>query len=249
MKTKWFCMALVFLPLAFQQTFAVTYLDDDTAQRALLTWKEPWTIEAGLVYTYMDREMEDFGNLTANMGDVRLGLELTPWWSIYGQVGASSAELDVMPTSASYSVGGLLGTRVNLWQLYEGEVKTSWRLTLQVDASYAYRTANDDSGSGDVDWSEVFVMLPVNYHLSFARTYRNKSMGEFHSLEFFVAPAFSKIDGTWSRNGLDVDFSEDQSFGVAAGMELWLTPRISFYGRGLFFGDASLNAGVRYTFR
>ena len=50
---------------------------------------------------------------------------------------------------ATKIAGGLLGARLNVWQLNEGVQRTAWRVTLQAAGQYAYRTSEDD-GDGDL---------------------------------------------------------------------------------------------------
>ena len=166
----------------------------------------------------------------------------------YGQVGASQARLDgPMREDASAGAGGLLGARVNLWQLYEGVQATAWRVTLQLAGQYAFRTTEDD-GEGDVQWGETLVMLPIDYHLSFARSYRNAYVGEFQSFHLYAGPAYSKLDGTWTRGELERDFEETEAFGVVGGGELWLLENLAFGARFDWFEDTTGQLTVRYRF-
>lgn len=244
-KISWLLLPLL---LAAPSVWAYGNLhEDESAPQALVTWDEPVRVQAGILYTYMDRATEEYGNLKANIIDLQLGVEATSWWLLYGQIGGSSAELDPMPESADMDVGGLLGTRLNLWQIYDDTRKSAWRLTLQLDASYAYRSASD-GGSGSLKWGEIQVMLPVNYHLSLARSARNQYLSDFHSISIFVAPVFSKIDGTWKLNDRDYDFKEENMFGAAVGLDFWLTERLSFNARAMIIQDITASAGISYSF-
>lgn len=226
-------------------------MEDRSADPALLTWSDPASWQVGLVYARVSRPvLMDGGEVDLHGGivDAAIGVSPWPWMLFYGQVGASQARLDgPMREDASAGAGGLLGARVNLWQLYEGVQATAWRVTLQLAGQYAFRTTEDD-GEGDVQWGETLVMLPLDYHLSFARTFRNAYMAEFQSFNVYAGPAFSKLDGTWTRRGTERDFEELESFGVVGGVELWLLENLSFGARADWFEGTSMQLMVRYRF-
>ena len=226
-------------------------MEDPSADPALLTWSDPAPWQAGLVYQHLSRPVDLDGverELSANIGDVAIGVMPWPWLLLYGQAGASDGRLEgLMREDAEFGAGGLLGARVNLWQIYEGVQKTAWRLTLQLAGQYAYRTAADD-GEGELEWGETLVMLPLDYHLSFARTFRNYYMAEFQGFNIFIGPAYSKVDGTWTQNELEREFEETQAVGVVGGAELWLLENLAFGARADWFDGTSLQLTVRYRF-
>ena len=103
-------------------------------------------------------------------------------------------------------------------------------------------------GAGDLRWGEALVMLPLDYHLSFARTFRNDYLNEFQGFHLYVGPAFSKLDGTWTRAGTERDFEEQEAFGVVGGGELWLLDNLAFGARFDWFEGTSGQVTVRYRF-
>lgn len=226
-------------------------MEDRSADPALLTWSEPGAWQVGLAYTHLSRPVDLEGaewDLSGDIVDAVIGFSPLPWMLLYGQVGSSKASLDGrLRENPSAGAGGLLGARVNLWQLYEGVQATAWRLTLQLAGQYAFRTTQDN-GDGDIQWGETLVMLPLDYHLTYARSFRNYYMAEFQSFEVYAGPAFSKVDGTWTRRGIENDFEEVQSFGVVGGAELWLLENLSFGARAEAFDGTSLQLTVRYRF-
>ena len=226
-------------------------MEDRSADTALLTWSDPSSWQVGLAYSRLSRPVDLRGaewDLTGNGIDATLGVSPWPWLLLYGQVGASQATLDgLLDDEPSAGAGGLLGARLNLWQLYEGVQRTAWRVTLQAAGQYAYRTSGDD-GDGDLQWSETLAMLPLNYHLSFARTFRNAYMSEFQSVSAYAGPAYSKLDGTWTRRSVETDFEGKDEFGVVAGVDLWLLENLSFGFRADWFGGTSGQLTVLYRF-
>lgn len=226
------------------------FQEDRSADAALVTWSDPIQWEAGIVYKHLVRSVR-LGNLddvlNGEIVDVAIGVNPWPWLLLYGQAGISKPELDSMRESTSNGAGGLLGARVNVWQLYQGLQQTSWRLTLQAAAQYAYRTGADE-GDGDLQWGETLIMLPLRYHLTFARSFRNVFMTEFQSVSAYAGPAFSSLDGTWTRHDVEQDFEEEESFGIVGGVDLWLLENLSLGARVDWFESTSYQLMIHYRF-
>ncbi len=244
---------MLMLALAAPAAWASLNVEEDpSADKALLTWTDPSAWQVGLTYLHLSRSVDLEGaerDLSGDGVDVGIGFSPWSWLLLYGQAGAAKASLEkvMREESSSTGAGGLLGARLNLWQIYEGVHKTSWRVTLQLAGQYAYRTT-DDGGDGELQWSETMVLLPLDYHLTFARSFRNVYAGEFQSLDFFAGPAFSKLDGTWTRGETERDFEEVQSFGAVAGANLWLLENLAFGARADWFERTSLLLSVLYRF-
>ena len=243
---------MLMLALAAPAAWASLNVEEDASgETALLTWRDPVPWQAGLSYMRVSRPVDLDGverDLKADVVDAMVGVSPWPWLLLYGHAGASEAQLEpAMREAAAAAAGGLLGARLNVWQIYQGMHKTAWRLTLQLDGQYGYRTSDDD-GEGDLDWSETLVMLPIDYHLSFARSYRNAYVGEFQSFHLYAGPAYSKLDGTWTRGELERDFEGTEEFGVVGGGELWLLENLAFGARFDWFEDTTGQLTVRYRF-
>lgn len=244
----WTCSLLLAAPAAWA---GINVEEDASGETALLTWKDPVPWQAGLIYQRLSRPVELDGtewDLKAHVAEAMVGVSPWPWLLLYGQAGAAEARLsEAMAASADAGAGGLLGARLNAWQIHQGAHRTAWRLTLQAAGQYAYRTSAD-GGEGELRWHETLLMLPLDYHLSFARTFRNTYAGEFQSLHVYVGPAYSKLDGTWSRDGRDRDFAGAEEFGVVGGGELWLLENLAFGARFDWFDGTSGQITVRYRF-
>ena len=244
----WTALAMLGATAALAQR---NVMEDRSADPALLTWSDPAGWQAGLAYARVARPVDLEGaewDLKGSLAEAEIGVSPWPWMLLYGRVGASQARLDgIQREEPSAGAGGLLGARANLWQIGPGAEKTAWRVVLQLAGQYAWRTTEDD-GDGDLQWGEALVMLPVDFHLSFARTFRNAYMAEFQSVGAFAGPAFSKLDGTWTRRGAELVFEEARSFGGVAGGELWLLENLSFGARADWFEGTSMQLMVRYRF-
>lgn len=240
------------LVLCAAQALAQRSVEEDVSgEQALLTWSRPAGWEAGLAYAHVSRDVDLEGQdtrLKADIVDAEIGVSPWSWLLLYGRAGGSEARLtELVRDESGPGGGGGLGALLNLWQLYEGVQVTAWRVTLQLAGQYMFRTTQDD-GDGQLQWGEALVWLPLNYHLSFARTFRNSYMAEFQSLAVYAGPAFSKVDGTWTRGDTEQDFEEEDSFGVVGGGEFWLLENLSFGARAEWFEKTSLQATVRYRF-
>ena len=244
----WMLMMVLAAPAAWA---SLNVEEDPSADPALLTWENPVPWQVGVNYMSLSRPVDLDGADLDLKGDVvegEVGVQPWPWLLCYGQAGVSQARLDGrMSEDGDGGAGGLLGLRVNVWQIYEGVHRTAWRATLQLAGQYAYRTSADD-GEGKLEWGEALVMLPVNYHLTFARSFRNVYAGEFQSFELYAGPAYSKLDGTWTRNGLERDFEESQSFGVVGGANMWLLENLCLGARADWFDGTSLELSILYRF-
>ena len=244
----WTVAGMLVATAAFAQRSS---LDDLSADPALVTWGDPSDWQVGLAYAHVSRAVEMVGiegDFRGDVADVAIGYSPAPWLLLYGQAGGSQMRLeDFMRDDATFGPGGLLGARVNLWQIHEGESVTAWRVTLQLAGQYAYRTAKDD-GAGEIQWEDAMVLLPLDYHLWFRRNFRNVYMSEVQSVDVYAGPAFSKLDGTWTRRGVEEDFEEVESFGAVVGAELWLLENLAFGARADWFEGTTGQVTVRYRF-
>ena len=243
---------MLLLALAVPAAVASLNVEEDaSADAALLTWRDPVPWQCGVGYAHLSRPVLLDGaetDLKGEIVDAMVGVSPWPWLLLYGQVGASAGRLQgAMAADPSAAAGGLVGARLNLWQIYQGVQKTSWCVTLQVAGQYAYRTSDDD-GDGDLVWEEALVALPLDFHLSYARTFRNAYASEFQSFHLYAGPAVSTLDGTWKRPGPDREFEESEEFGVVYGAELWLLENLAFGGRAEWFDGTTWQLTVRYRF-
>ena len=244
----WMLMMALAAPAAWA---SLNVEEDASGETALLTWRDPVPWQAGLSYMQVSRPVDLEGvewDLKADVVDAMVGVSPWPWLLLYGHVGAAEAELEkTMAAKGSGGAGGLVGARVNVWQIYEGVENSAWRVTLQLAGEYSHRTSADD-GAGELAWDEGLVMLPIDYHLSFARRARNVDAHEFQSLHAYVGPAVSALDGTWTSAGVEQDFSEKESFGVVGGGEMWLLANLAFGARVDWFDGVSGQVTLRYRF-
>jgi len=241
-------LVLLALPASWARDNSV---EDRSADEALLTWANPFPWQVGAAYQNHARPVDLGGaewKLKGQSVAGEVGVRPWPWLLVYGQVSANEARLaERMRENADPGAGGLLGLKANLWQINEGLARAAWRVRLQLAGYYAYRTSSD-AGEGKLSWGEATIMLPLNYHLTLARSARNVFAGEFHSLEIFAGPAFSKLDGTWTVGDWQRDFEESQDYGVVGGANLWLLENLCFGASAAWFDGTSFDLSVTYRF-
>ena len=240
----WMLMMTLVVPAAWA-TLGVE--EDNSADPALLTWTDPVPWQVGVTYLQLLRPVKlDKADLDLKGNNVEgeIGVMPWPWLLLYGQAGATEARLsNRMGDNGDAGAGGLLGLKVNVWQIYEGVHRAAWRTTLQLAGQYAYRTTGD-GGEGKLEWGEALVMLPVNYHLTFARSFRNMSASEFQAIEIYAG----HMSEVARRNGLERDFEESQSFGVVGGANMWLLENLCLGARADWFDGTSLELSILYRF-
>jgi hypothetical protein len=145
--------------------------EDASAPVAMVTLSDASRWQAGLAYAHVSRTVEmdvRESRLQGDVADVFLGFSVAPWLQLYGQTGVSRARVDdLLNPRPGAGAGGLLGAKWNLWQFHGDHPEKSWRFTIPLDAQIAHRTT-DDKGAGEIRWTEILVMLPLDYHLTFA---------------------------------------------------------------------------------
>ena len=219
--------------------------------RALISWHDPNRIQAGIGYARISRGAEADGvdyRLQADVAQAGLGLWAWPWLLIHGSAGACEARLEgAMDEKGSAEFAGRIGARANLWQIDEGTRESSWRFTAGIAGDYGHFGSGDD-GDGKTRWNELRVALPLEYYLSFARTYRHLYLSEVHGMAIFAGPEASWIDGEWEKGGRKRNFEEKETFGAFAGAELWLLANLCFGVRLDWFEESTVELNVVYRF-
>ena len=219
--------------------------------RALFSWHDPNRIQVGIGYARISRGAEVGGierRLQADVAEAGLGAWALPWLLVHGSAGACQAGFeDAMDEKGSAEFAGRIGLRANLWQVDEGLRESSWRFTAGFAGDYGHFASGDD-GEGETSWNEIRVVLPLEYYLSFARTYRQLYLTEVHGMSIYAGPAASWIDGKWKKNGTQRDFEESETFGAVAGAELWLLANLCFGVRLDWFEESTVELNVTYRF-
>lgn len=227
-------------------------MPDVTEEASLWTWNDPVPWRVGVEGGRMKRPVEIEGMEADWQADVLEGkLSVAPWgWlTLYGRVGAAQARLEGIGPDGKTGTGagGALGLKLNLWEVAPGGDSTAWRVSIGLLGEYAWRTG-EEKGGIEAEWGEAYFFLPINYHLLLHGTQRSTYATEAHSLDLFIGPACSLLDGTWTAPWGEMDFESDQQAGISGGLCIWLMENLGFSGRVDWFDAWSYQAAVEYRF-
>lgn len=228
------------------------YEGDATAPEALWAWNDPVPWRVGVEAGRAGRTVKCGGAECDWTGDSAEGvLSVAPWgWlEFYGRAGVHRGKMERGAHSAKSGAGagGALGAKLNLWEIGPERDTAAWRVTIGLQAEYAYRSGGEKDGA-KASWGEAFFFLPVDYHLSFLGTQRSAYATEAHALDLFAGPACSLLDGDWTENGAKSSFKQKQAAGVAGGLRIWLLENLGIEGTLAWFDGMTYRAGLQYRF-
>ena len=210
---------------------------------------------ASLDYLTIGLNGEDMerGMKFEGMGDVDVavrsyslyvGVDVKPWLTVFGTVGASETELPGDSHYGDEEVKWSLGANANLWQ-YDVE-DPSWmagRITIKPFVEIArYASRN---GEDDIHWLDFTAMLPFGYEIIEKRPGEG---GDVYSLLLYAGPALSMIDGTRETASGNLDIDEEDTFGAVAGVDVYFAENVSAGCQILTFSEGTVNASLRFHF-
>ena len=173
-----------------------------------------------------------------------LGYDILPWLTLFTTLGgfeADTAPGSELNTDPAFKFS--LGASAFLWQ---GDVLTpqymSGRFTFKANVEVS--RYDSDVGDGSVDWFDITASLPVGYEIF--DEYPEGARGVDTSISFYVAPAISYISGSWDVGPLDDDFEAQELFGVIGGVDIFLSPGVSFGAEASYFDETSIIASFRF---
>ena len=198
-------------------------------------------LSAGIDYQMLKRNVSLDGGGTAKLQakvySAQLGVDLFPWWQVFGTLGRSEARWE----GGSYGDGKIKwsgGTRLNWWHtdLTDPDFMEG-RVSFQTVAEFAQYRSGDDWR-----WNEGYVDLTLNYELFVEKMKDIKQIP--YSLVLYGGPAISKLSG----HADNVGFDEDKLFGVVGGVDLYLSHNLSVGGQVTYFDQTSYGISARYHF-
>ena len=199
-------------------------------------------VSVGADYQMLKRNLSLDGGGTAQMNariySAQVGVDLFPWWMVFGTLGRSQAEWD----GGDYGTGQAkwsAGTRLNWWHtdITDPEFMEG-RLSFQTLAEFSQFRSGDDWR-----WNEGYADLTVNYEL-FAGDNRDDLKQYPYSLVLYGGPSISKINGHADGTG----FSEDTLFGVVGGADVYLSHNLSVGVQVTYYDQTSFSFSTRYHF-
>ncbi|MCX7006750.1 MAG: hypothetical protein NTY53_05810 [Kiritimatiellaeota bacterium] len=198
-------------------------------------------VSAGFDYQTTKRTVSlDAGGknvLQARVMSAEIGVDLFPWWQVFGTLGRSEAGWD----TGNYGDGKVKwsgGMHFNWWNydITEPEFMEG-RLSFQTTLEFAQYRSGDDT-----HWNDAYADLTLNYELFAEKQKDTKAIP--YSLALYGGAALSKLSGQLNGSG----FSEDQIFGLVGGADLYIAQNLSLGAQVLYFDKASVGFSVRYHF-
>jgi opacity protein-like surface antigen len=173
--------------------------------------------------------------LTSNRFYGYIGVDVINWLTLYATAGMSESAIN----EGSYSdYDGCFGAglRINVLSHYIKEpVLTSDIIRLNFEANYLHSSA-DLKYRDNIDWDEI--------NASFTIELVNDTTGnKFYSPEsisLYVGPIFSAL--------ISDDFSEDNSFGVMGGIQVFIVDSVALDLQVQHYGETSISGGINYRF-
>jgi hypothetical protein len=214
-------------------------------------------LSVGVDYTVIKRditvdltgggELED--TLEARSIDGVVAVDVTPWLSPFVTLG-SSAVLDKGTSDyGDYKFKWSAGLNFNIWH-YDivNPDFLAGRLSIESMVEYSrYTSQNIGPEKQEVEWSDTTVVIPIGYEMfEDLSPLEDKSLRK--SLNLYVGPAMSVMDGTLKSGGSDVDFKDNQRFGFIGGVDIFLADQLSIGGQVLVFDEVGMTGAIRYHF-
>jgi len=190
----------------------------------------------------IDQDMGPDATLEADAYAAYIGYDVLDWLTVFATLGSSEVDADNMietDPAFKFSFGG----SAYLWQ---GDVLVPEYMAgrFTVKASLEFSHYESDIQEGTVDWWDVTAALPLGYEI-YDRE-KASPRGIDTSLAFFAGPAIQYIQGSWDYAGMNDDFSAKQLFGVVGGVEIFISPRLSFGGEINYFDETTVMGSVRF---
>jgi hypothetical protein len=192
-------------------------------------------------------QIEDL--IEARAVDGYLGVDITDWLTPFVTLGASAVLDAGTDEYADYTFKWSAGLNFNIWH-YDivSPDFLAGRLSIETIAEYASYASDDVRFEGDnVEWSDTTVALPFCYELfEDLSPLADKSLRK--SLNLYVGPAFSAVDGTFISGSNETKFQEDQQFGFMGGGDIFFAEKLSIGAHVRVFGEVSVTGALRFHF-
>lgn len=185
-------------------------------------------------------------DLEANHGMGYVGIDILSWLAVFGAVGGTSAKVQDADGYGNTRVNWAAGLSANLWHLDVTDPEfLAGSLSLRVLGEYS-QFKSGDSDTDEIKWQEWFATLLASYEI-FVTDSIDLDQIPF-SLVLSVGPVFSKLDGTFDVSGQKLDFSEEQSYGIGGGVEVFIANNLSLGGQVQYYDSVTYGANLRYHF-
>ncbi len=210
---------------------------------ALLNTENPSKWSVGF-YGYMiqrDVDVDNLGvrTLKAKQGMMGVGYDILPWLTASLGLGATDGKLDGLSDYDKFRLSWSAGLNANLWTIEAAPV----RITFKGLGEFSQHRVSNSEG---LDWIEFLGAGTVNLEL-FAED-DVAEVADIVSMVLYAGPAFSVISGNFDNGVQKRSFSEDQTFGVVAGVDLYLTQTVALGANVQYFDAPTWGGSFRYHF-
>ncbi len=189
---------------------------------------QPWS--AGVYVKSGKRDIRQ-GSIDTTRFALYAGYDYFPWVTTFAKVGSNNTSIDtVVPTTDDeFNMELGFGQRFNIFH-HEILDPDLFENRILVNAAWEFSTTQARRGNRDQDFRE----LQASVTLSLVNDVVGSKLYLPHSIGLFAGPTFSLIDtsGASTRN----------DFGVIAGLEVFLTKRVSFHASMEQIGSGSSSA-------
>lgn len=178
-----------------------------------------------------------------------IGVDVTPWLSPFVTLGSSAVVDPSTDDSGDSKFKWSAGLNLNIWH-YDivSPDFLSGRLSIESMVEYAKYASENVGWRGEtVEWSDTTVVIPFCYEMfEDLSPLADKSLRK--SLNLYVGPALSVLDGTVQSGGGEESFSEDQQIGFIGGVDIFLADKVSIGAHVLVFDQTTVTGSIRYHF-
>jgi hypothetical protein len=197
----------------------------------------------------LEREGTADGGLTrfdSSYIAIRLGYDLKDWCTLYGSLGAASADMRNTSIDGDTGLHWDLGTYINLWQqgINEPDILES-TLGVMFNTQVSGNYVNGDGGA-DTTWHDWMTSLAIT--LDVPNTgHATVQQRRPTSATYYIGPLYAYTDVSVDSPG--VSFKAESEFGFLGGASINVTPQFSLIGEYRHLNDLSGFVGtIAYKF-
>lgn len=178
---------------------------------------------------------------------VFLGYDLLPALTAFATVGATEDRTsDGYGADENSPLTWSVGANINLldYGLRQPSLLNEHRVTMRLTGEIASYKADWS------DWKTYSLALPLTYEIIERGKFTTPNPNDRFVLSLYAGPLLSVIDGRLNTDIGDVDFEQDQSFGLLAGADLLLTRSVSLGGHVELFDkdDDKITGGASFRY-
>jgi len=198
----------------------------------------PDVFVVGIYGSDLSRDVNDDMGWTRELETSRVmvygGLDVFPWFTLFGAAGAARHTIGVSDadTSPEFEFGAVLNVLDQVIydpQLFEDRLRVNAAATYTLSSATWYE-----------DWDASWNTLKFSLIASVVNDSEGEKMFAPESVVLFAGPVYSLINGD--------DFDQDQAFGVTGGIEVYFTDSVSMNIALEHYDTTGLSGGLHLRF-